>query len=196
MSIQNGYSACAECIEAYLTTSEKQLLNEEKKQQKESVAIKNHDFLPPEERIRFQNDLLGAVKRRPKCLAEIHEKHIFNENIKNKEQSSNILNCENSEVNNELKENIVSSAPCPALTPLSKLVEFPGDINTIRSMLEDGLPCAVDAAGKDMFGLTALHKFASWNKTDIIEVILPFLSDDDVNITGEHSTIVAYCGLY
>ena len=33
-----------------------------------------------------------------------------------------------------------------------------------------------------MFGLTALHKFASWEKPELIELLLPYLSEDEVNM--------------
>lgn len=45
--------------------------------------------------------------------------------------------------------------------PLSKLVEYPGDVAAITALLGEA---DVNAAGKDMFGLAAVHKFASWDK--------------------------------
>ena len=36
-------------------------------------------------------------------------------------------------------------------------------------------------AGADAFGLTALHKFASWNKTELLAMLLPKLSADQLN---------------
>merc|ERR1712125_135573 len=47
--------------------------------------------------------------------------------------------------------------------------------------LADG---SVDPAGRDMFALTALHKFAAWDKVDLMELLLPHLSDGDINATG------------
>lgn len=34
---------------------------------------------------------------------------------------------------------------------------------------------------QDMFGLTALHKFASWDKPDLLQLLLPYLTEGDVN---------------
>ena len=35
-----------------------------------------------------------------------------------------------------------------------------------------------------MFGLAAIHKFASWDKVDLLRIIIPFLSDDEINEVG------------
>jgi len=64
---------------------------------------------------------------------------------------------------------------------LSKFVEYPGDPQAVARHLED---TAVDPSGKDMFGLTALHKFAAWNKVDLLDLLLPHLSEDDLNAVG------------
>lgn len=63
------------------------------------------------------------------------------------------------------------------LRALSKLVEYPGDPKVLQALL---LEPDVDPAGKDMFGVTALMKFAAWDKVDLIDVLLPkLLSSDD-----------------
>lgn len=64
---------------------------------------------------------------------------------------------------------------------LSKMVEYPGDPHAISKMLHSG---QFDPAGKDMFGWTALHKFAAWNKKDLIELLAPFLSIEEINLKG------------
>lgn len=61
---------------------------------------------------------------------------------------------------------------------LSKLIDFPGDREEITKLAKDP---EVNVAGKDSFGLTALHKFASWNKPELIELILPQLSPEQLN---------------
>ena len=35
--------------------------------------------------------------------------------------------------------------------------------------------------GRDAFGLTALHKFSSWNKTNYLELLLPKLTLSEIN---------------
>ncbi|KAF0717658.1 Aste57867_2170 [Aphanomyces stellatus] len=62
---------------------------------------------------------------------------------------------------------------------LSKLVDFPGDYEAIKLHLST--PEKVNPAGADSYGLTALHKFASWNKTDYLDLLLPHLSPDELN---------------
>ncbi len=63
-------------------------------------------------------------------------------------------------------------------------MEYPGDITKLKDMIDK--PDAFNAAGKDMFGWCAIHKFASWNKVDLLEVILNpgILSPADVNDTS------------
>ena len=71
-----------------------------------------------------------------------------------------------------------ATVPSDGRKALSKLVDFPGDLEEIKAHLQH--PEAVNPAGKDSFGLTALHKFASWNKTEYIDLIIPCLSREDL----------------
>jgi len=66
-------------------------------------------------------------------------------------------------------------------TGLSKLVDFPGDRDDItRHLANDS---EIDPAGKDAYGLAAIHKFASWNKPDYLDMLLPHLSKEQLNAT-------------
>jgi len=65
---------------------------------------------------------------------------------------------------------------------LSKLVEFPGDPTKLKELLSDP---SVALNGKDMYGITALMKFAAWNKVDLLHLLLPLLDSEEVNTTGE-----------
>ena len=72
----------------------------------------------------------------------------------------------------------------PKATPrvaLSKLVEFPGDAEAVQSALSDP---NVDVAGRDAFGLAALHKFAAWGQLDLLRMLALQLDSDQVNMTG------------
>jgi ankyrin repeat protein len=57
---------------------------------------------------------------------------------------------------------------------LSKLVEYPGDVAAIEASLSS--PETVDPSGRDSFGLTALMKFASWDKVDLMDLLLAGLA--------------------
>ena len=70
------------------------------------------------------------------------------------------------------------AAPLDPRRALSKMIDFPGDLDEIRRNIEDKEGC--NPAGCDFYGLTALHKFASWNKTDYLSLLLPVLSRDDL----------------
>ena len=61
---------------------------------------------------------------------------------------------------------------------LSKMIDFPGDKEAIAGHLANA---EVSAGGADAFGLTALMKFASWNKTEFIDMIMPKLTKEEVN---------------
>jgi ankyrin repeat protein len=69
-------------------------------------------------------------------------------------------------VTNMTSRAIVSA---PNRQPLSKMVEYPGDPELLTLSLSNP---EVDPNGKDMFGWTALHKFASWDKVDLVEILL------------------------
>jgi ankyrin repeat protein len=62
---------------------------------------------------------------------------------------------------------------------LSKWCEFPGDEAEIGRLLESG---EVQPAGRDLFGLSALHKFSSWDRVELIELLLPRLQQGEVNL--------------
>ena len=69
--------------------------------------------------------------------------------------------------------------PTKQLQGLAKLVEYPGDEEEVQMLLTGG---TVAPAGKDMYGLTALHKFAAWDKDALVEILLPYLSNEEVNL--------------
>ncbi len=76
-------------------------------------------------------------------------------------------------------------------TPLSKLIDFPGDLQDIHRQLAKH--DSVNPAGADAFGLTALHKFASWNKVAYLEALLPHLNVSDLNaVDPEGKTALHY----
>ena len=62
---------------------------------------------------------------------------------------------------------------------LSKLVEHPGDPAEVRRLLEAG---EVSPHGADLFGHTALHKFSSWDKVDLVDLVLPYLDAEMCNV--------------
>eukprot|EP00040_Diaphanoeca_grandis_P019575 m.103402 g.103402 ORF g.103402 m.103402 type:complete len:184 (-) comp27495_c3_seq1:206-757(-) len=78
-----------------------------------------------------------------------------------------------------------SEKPCRSL---SKLIEYPGDIEKLKILLADD---TIDAAGKDMFGFTALMKIASWDKVDQLDVLLSVLNETDVNTVDAAHTYTA-----
>jgi len=71
-------------------------------------------------------------------------------------------------------------------------VEFDTTANTVRDLLTSG---QVDPAGKDFFGLSALHKFAGWDRVDLTELLLPALSASEINADGgsEGRTALHFC---
>lgn len=115
-------------------------------------------------------------------------KHIFKELPSTSTQrSSNIIlnntrnhnaigNNDNNEINNSTQHTLETRKP------LSKFIEYPGDPIQIASMLTN--PSFYDPAGKDMFGWSAIHKFASWDKVDLLKLLLPKLNKEEINAFG------------
>ena len=106
---------------------------------------------------------LGGVKLKKTTMVE---KQMFGE------QSTNLATKSKSDTTDQVK------AKTPVRLALSKLIDFPGDLEEIKKHLEDP---NIDPAGKDSFGLAAIHKFASWNKTSYLDLIIPKLSTDELN---------------
>ena len=71
-----------------------------------------------------------------------------------------------------------TSAQPSRIPALSKMIEYPGDPTEISRLLQDG---NVDAAGRDAFGLGALHKFMAWDKPDLVRLVLPYLDEAEIN---------------
>ena len=44
-----------------------------------------------------------------------------------------------------------------------------------------------------MFGIAAIHKFASWDKVDLLILLLPFLTDEEINAVGGINTNKGSC---
>lgn len=110
---------------------------------------------------------------------------------------------------------------------LSKLIEYPGDPLQLNDILlpyhqlqsvtcDDNSNCIdssdkkyivdnqmeqygknIDLNGKDMYGLTALMKYAAWNKVDLVRMLLPYLTAEQVNTRGgskdQQYTCLHYC---
>lgn len=88
-----------------------------------------------------------------------------------------------------VQDHVASSAalhrsvqPVARKTALSKVIEFPGDANFLQAVLHSQ-DCSYDINGKDMFGLTALHKFAAWNKVELLDMLLA-QDSIEVNVSG------------
>jgi ankyrin repeat protein len=76
---------------------------------------------------------------------------------------------------------------------ISKMVEYPGDPEALQKMTGD--PEHYDINGKDFYGLSAIHKIASWNKSDLMEILLasPLL---DVNVQATGATNKRFSALH
>lgn len=92
---------------------------------------------------------------------------------------------------------VVTTASLPSASSLpkkrisiSQRVEYPGDKEALESMLRD--PEKYDPAAKDFFGLAAIHKFSSWDKVDLLDLLLtsaqPPLTTEQVNELGGGGT--------
>eukprot|EP00121_Abeoforma_whisleri_P010897 Awhi_evm1s10049 len=67
------------------------------------------------------------------------------------------------------------------LLPLSKMIEFPGDVEEMKRLIDEE---QVHPGGTDMFGWTALHKASSWNNVEMINILLNCLTTLEINAKG------------
>jgi hypothetical protein len=72
-----------------------------------------------------------------------------------------------------------TSCATDARPALSKFCEYPGDAAEIGRLLESG---EVQPAGKDPYGLSALHKFSSWDRVELMALLLPHLQPHELNL--------------
>lgn len=85
---------------------------------------------------------------------------------------------------------------------LSKRLEYPGDPAQVAAWLERSTrECTTSdeeqqhvrfVNGKDMFGLTALHKSASWDKVDLLQMLLS-TRGVDVNVQNAEGFTALHC---
>lgn len=88
---------------------------------------------------------------------------------------------------------IVVVTPDPNLTPaaaavlpdrrrsaISKHLEYPGDPAALKKMVANSFE--FDVNGKDMFGLSALHKLSSWDNPDLLAILLLTQSSERVDV--------------
>ena len=73
-------------------------------------------------------------------------------------------------------------APDDSATNLSKLLAYPGGAADDLAKRLDDAACV--ANGRDAFGLTALHKLCAWDAADLLDVLLPRLSAEDLVAPG------------
>ena len=74
------------------------------------------------------------------------------------------------------------TVPSVQRVALSKKIEYPGSVTAITALLADP---EIDPSGSDMFGYTALHKIASWNQPELLELLLPKLLPADISQPGK-----------
>ncbi len=98
---------------------------------------------------------------------------------KKKEKKKEKKNSGGEKTMQALKACTSSAYTRPKRKALAQMVEFPGDPHVIGSLIKDR--SSVDPCGRDMFGLNALHKFSSWNKVQLIELLLPALTAAEKN---------------
>lgn len=65
---------------------------------------------------------------------------------------------------------------------LSQQLEYPGDFDAVVDMLSQ--PDVYDPAGKDMFGVAAIHKFSAWNKPEFLAILCAKLTVEELNMRG------------
>jgi ankyrin repeat protein len=155
----NGENSLVQVFQTYLEKQSIELRNKVQAISDEYKKIKNDKPVIAEETKNEQSKLIsaalgGALKGLKKV--EVAEKTMFA----------------------KAEGGTTRTATPPSAPSLSRLIDFPGDKEEIKKILNNP---KIDAGGKDSYGLTALHKFASWNKVEFIELLLPYLSPQQIN---------------
>eukprot|EP01034_Spumella_vulgaris_P024026 gene24026-30322_t len=142
------------------------------------------------------HEFLGAVlARRVRVSEEQHNtvssvvkvRHMFGDSTET--VSGETLNYKPVSV----KKNIPVVAVALPVVALSKLIEYPGDPVRMSTYLTND---TVSIHGRDMFGLTALHKVASWDKVDLLDMLLLHTSTDDVLINAPSGSADGFTPLH
>mmetsp|Transcript_3278 Transcript_3278/g.5105 ORF Transcript_3278/g.5105 Transcript_3278/m.5105 type:complete len:353 (-) Transcript_3278:33-1091(-) len=137
----------------------------------------------------FRKKILEA-KASSKTVPVVKEKHIFSSlhsvskadcipqpNVDERNiHESDCIARENSVMTSPVSLSLHHSVSS-RVTALSKYIEYPGDPDVVANLL---LRNDIDPVGCDMTGYSALHKFCSYDKVDLIELLLPYISDTDI----------------
>jgi ankyrin repeat protein len=126
----------------------------------------------------ISQEFMKALNNRQPTNAPVLVKSIFSENLEAIRQSDESLHV------NQIKPAIIRSK----LPALSKMLEYPGDPVRLADLMDCNSPNfnTYDINGKDMFGLAAIHKVSSWNKVDLLDLLLSH-PDIDVNLIASGS---------
>ncbi|KAJ3135957.1 hypothetical protein HK100_002201 [Physocladia obscura] len=179
VAIEHGYLAAAACFPippVSTTDTDGKATNETTNTKPSPAAIPPP---PPPPVPAFARQLMDvAAKRVPISPESVKVKHLFapvpHQEIK---LSSNELSVSTSTLILSPISNS-SPTPIPRKKSISSHIEYPGDIFALKSMLSD--PVSYDPLGNDLFGWSALHKFASWNKPDLLQILVDSLADPNV----------------
>jgi ankyrin repeat protein len=127
----------------------------------------------------ISSEFLKAVKSRKTPESTILVKNIFSVQLDTLQH--NPQDCP--EVSASTTSQQSTTATTAKRVSISKMVEYPGDPEALQKMIND--PEHYDINGKDFYGLSAIHKIASWNKSDLMEILLASpLVDVNVQATG------------
>jgi ankyrin repeat protein len=146
-----------------------------------SKTDNNHNPENGIQRRLISSEFLKAVKSRKAPESTVLVKNIFSSQLETL-QHNQIQN--NPEVSTSFTISQQSTTATTAKkVSISKMIEYPGDPEALQKMIND--PEHYDINGKDFYGLSAIHKVASWNKSDLMEILLANpLVDVNVQATG------------
>lgn len=196
---QNGYNYCASCIASHLTVDQHEQLRQEEVQ---LHLVSTSSSIQPDTSVQSSMqtllvDLGNHVTTKATLKPTVPtEKHIFSsssggEHVAPPDRNASSCSYEGDKVaplsntSSETHQRQYYGDPTLIRKSLSKLVEFPGNVEAVSRMLEHQTPCSVDSAGKDMFGVAAIHKFSSWNKVDLLQLLTPHLTSAELNAKGQ-----------
>lgn len=135
---------------------------------------------------RIHEELIDLSSKRPRRHIEPDVKHIFSSSRNNIAPVDLTLVAAASDgshgVSGPSTPKALITTAHKKLKALSQQLEYPGDYDLFVAMLSQ--PEVYDPAGKDMFGLAAIHKLSAWNKPHFLQELCKNLDAKCINDSG------------
>lgn len=147
----------------------------------QKTALSSSNLTPPEDnkstnvpsvisapKMMISNEFMAALKKKQQSTSEEGKTTVIVKSIFSEAKES----IQSSTTSSEKTQKINASLTSNKKTAISKLLEYPGNPDQLSFYCAHENHDEYDINGKDMYGLAAIHKISSWNKVDLLDIIL------------------------